>query len=33
MSGPSILFMAISWAGVLGLVGWAYYRLLTDKKK
>ena len=33
MSTPSMIFMAISWAGVLGLTGWAFYRLLTHKKK
>lgn len=31
MSGGALLFMAISWAAVLGTTGWAFYRLLADK--
>jgi len=33
MTGRAILFMTLSWIGVLGLVGWSFYRLLTDTKK
>ena len=33
MTRNAILFMVSSWVGVLGLVAWAFYRLLTDKKK
>jgi hypothetical protein len=32
MSGGAIAFMAISWTFVLSLAGWAFMRLLTDKK-
>jgi hypothetical protein len=33
MTGRAILFMTLSWVGVLGLVTWSYYRLLRDDKK
>jgi hypothetical protein len=32
MSGGAMLFMALSWAAVLGTTGWAFYRLLSDKQ-
>lgn len=32
MTIGAIVFMLLSWAGVLGLVGWAYYRILTHRE-
>ena len=32
MTTGSILFMALSWACVLMLTGWCYYRLLAGRK-
>ncbi len=32
MTTGAIIFMALSWTFVLGLAGWAFYRLLTHKK-
>jgi hypothetical protein len=32
MTPGAIIFMALSWGFVLGLVSWAFYRLLTHKK-
>lgn len=32
MTTGAIIFMALSWTFVLGLTGWAFYRLLTHKK-
>jgi hypothetical protein len=32
MTTGSIVFMALSWAAVLSLTGWAYYRMLWYKK-
>jgi hypothetical protein len=32
LSTGAILFMAASWAGVLGLVSWSYYRILTNRR-
>ena len=31
MSTGAIIFMTLSWAFVLGLMAWAFYRLLTLK--
>lgn len=31
MSTGAIIFMAISWTFVLGLMGWSYYRILTHQ--
>lgn len=31
MSTGAIIFMTLSWAFVLGLMTWAFYRLLTHK--
>ena len=33
MTRGAIIFMALSWTFVLGLTGWAFYRLLTHKKQ
>lgn len=33
MTTGAIIFMALSWAGVLGLVFWAYGRLLRGGRK
>jgi hypothetical protein len=30
---PWMIFMAVSWAFVLGLTGWSFYRLMTDQGK
>lgn len=32
MSTGAMLFMAGSWAFVLGLTAWSFYRLLTNKR-
>lgn len=32
MSTGAIVFMALSWAFVLGLTSWAYWRILTNRK-
>ena len=32
MSTGAIIFMLISWAFVLGLVSWSFYRILTHKQ-
>ena len=32
MTEGSIFFMVISWAAVLALTGWCYYRLITGRK-
>ena len=32
MTAGAIVFMLLSWAAVLGLVGWAFYRILTHKR-
>jgi hypothetical protein len=29
MSTGAIVFMALAWTFVLGLLGWCYYRLMT----
>lgn len=31
MSTGAIIFMAISWTFVLGLLAWSYYRIMTAK--
>lgn len=28
---PWVIFLVLSWGFVLGLVSWAYYRLLSDQ--
>lgn len=33
MTAGSTLFLAVSWASVLALTGWCYYRLLASRKK
>lgn len=33
MSIGAIVFMFISWASVLGLAAWAYYRVLSHEQE
>ncbi len=33
MTTGAIVFMALSWAGVLGLAGWSYARILTIQRR
>ena len=33
MSDGAILFLAVSWAAVLCLVAWSYWRMLTSGRR
>ena len=32
MSGSAMVFMAFSWAFVLGLTGWSFWRILRKRQ-